>query len=230
MGNNRILVVEDDHRIADTLRYGLSENGFEAEAVYSGQIGYDVFHQRPFDLVILDINLPGLNGYELCQRIRQIKPAIPVIMLTALNTLADKIEGYDSGADDYLLKPFEFRELMMKIRVLLRRTADPNSPTGNILRADDLSMNLETKAVERAGQSIILTAKEFQLLEYFLRNKNKVVSRTDIAVDVWNIKDDANTNIIDVYINYLRNKIDKPFAGKLLHTLIGMGYTLKEKS
>ncbi len=230
MGICRILIVEDDHRIADTLRYGLSENGFDVEAVYSGNIGLDTFHQRPFDLVILDINLPGMNGYELCQRIRQINPEIPVIMLTALNTLADKIEGYDAGADDYLLKPFEFRELIMKIRVLLRRTADPNIPTGNILHADDLTMNLETKTVERAGQSIILTAKEFQLLEYFLRNKNKVVSRTDIAVDVWNIKDDANTNIIDVYINYLRNKMDKPFAEKMLHTFVGMGYMLKEKS
>jgi len=229
MGNCRILVVEDDPRIADTLRYGLSENGFEVEAIYSGDTAFDVFHQRPFDLVILDINLPGMKGYELCRRMRQINPEIPVIMLTALNTLADKIEGYDAGADDYLLKPFEFRELVMKIRVLLRRTADPNSPTGNILHAADLTMNLETKSVERAGQPITLTAKEFQLLEYFLRNKNKVVSRTDIAVDVWNIRDDANTNIIDVYINYLRNKMDKAFSEKLLHTFVGMGYMLKEK-
>lgn len=230
MGSCRILVVEDDHRIADTLRYGLTENGFEVEAVYSGDIGFDVFHQRAFDLVILDINLPGMNGYELCQRIRQTRPEMPIIMLTALSTLEDKIEGYDAGADDYLLKPFEFRELLVKIRVLLRRTADPNSPTGNILHAADLTMNLETKSVERAGKHISLTAKEFQLLEYFLRNKNKVVSRADIAVDVWNIRDDANTNIIDVYINYLRNKMDKTFAEKLLHTFVGQGYMLKEKT
>jgi two-component system, OmpR family, copper resistance phosphate regulon response regulator CusR len=229
MGNCRILVVEDDHRIADTLRYGLSENGFDVEAVYSGNTGLDTFLQRPFDLIILDINLPGINGYELCQRIRQVNSGIPVIMLTALGTLADKIEGYDAGADDYLLKPFEFRELLVKIRVLLRRTADPNTPTGNVLHAGDLTMNLETKSVEREGRAITLTAKEFQLLEYFLRNKNKVVSRTDIAVDVWNIRDDANTNIIDVYINYLRNKMDKPFSEKLLVTFVGAGYMLKEK-
>ena len=230
MGNTRILLVEDERRMADTLHFGLTENGYEVETAYDGNIGYRLFKNSPFDMVILDINLPGMNGYELCKNIRATNKSIPVIMLTALNTIEDKIEGYDAGADDYIIKPFEFRELMMKIRVLLRRSSDSNLPTGNILQAGDLQMNLDTKTVTRNDEVILLTAKEFQLLEYLLRNKNRVVSRSDIAINVWDIDFDTNTNIIDVYINYVRNKIDKPFPDKLIHTQIGMGYVLKEKN
>jgi DNA-binding response OmpR family regulator len=149
-------------------------------------------------------------------------------MLTALSSLNDKIEGYDAGADDYIIKPFEFKELIMKIRVMLKRTTNQNIPSGNILRAGDLEMNLDTKEAKREQKIIHLTAKEFQLLEYLVRNKNRVVSRADIAVNVWDIDFDTNTNVIDVYINYIRNKIDKPFQQKLIQTQIGMGYTLKE--
>jgi len=230
MENSRILLVEDERRMADTLRFGLTENGYEVETAFDGNIGYRLFKNSTFDMVILDINLPGMNGYELCKNIRAFNKNIPVIMLTALNTIEDKIEGYDAGADDYIIKPFEFRELTMKIRVLLRRSSDNNLPTGNILQAGDLIMNLETKTVTRNGEVILLTAKEFQLLEYLLRNKNRVVSRSDIAINVWDIDFDTNTNIIDVYINYVRNKIDKPFPEKLIHTQIGMGYVLKEKN
>ncbi|HEY6502396.1 MAG TPA: response regulator transcription factor [Chitinophagaceae bacterium] len=230
MENARILLVEDEHRIADTLRFGLTENGYEVMVAYDGNIGFRLFQNQPFDLVILDINLPGMNGYDLCKHIRAGNKNVPVIMLTSLNTIDDKIEGYDAGADDYIIKPFEFRELTMKIRVLLRRSADPLLPTGNMLHAADLEMNLDTKAVTRDGQVILLTAKEFQLLEYLLRNKNRVVSRADIAINVWDIDFDTNTNIIDVYINYVRNKIDKPFPEKLIHTQVGMGYVLKENS
>jgi DNA-binding response OmpR family regulator len=230
MGNIRILLVEDERRMADTLHFGLAENGYEVETAYDGNIGNRLFKNFPFDMVILDINLPGMNGYELCKNIRATNKSIPVIMLTALNTIEDKIEGYDAGADDYIIKPFEFRELVMKIRVLLRRSSDPNLPTGNILQAGDLQMNLETKTVTRNDELILLTAKEFQLLEYLLKNKNRVVSRSDIAINVWDIDFDTNTNIIDVYINYVRNKIDKPFPEKLIHTQIGMGYVLKEKN
>lgn len=228
MDDIRILLVEDEPRIADTLRLGLEENGYQVAVAYDGQIGWRMFQNGEFNMVVLDINLPGMNGYELCRMVRSANTQIPVIMLTALSTLNDKIEGYDAGADDYIIKPFEFRELLMKIRVLLRRTTDVNVPTGNLLRAGDLVMNLDTKEVQREETMISLTAKEFQLLEYLLRNKNRVVSRADIAINVWDVDFDTNTNIIDVYINYVRNKVDKPFGEKLIHTQVGMGYILKE--
>jgi DNA-binding response OmpR family regulator len=179
-------------------------------------------------MVLLDINLPGINGFELCKYIRSRQPNIPIIMLTALGSLNDKIEGYDVGADDYVIKPFEFKELLMKIRVLLKKTMNQNIPVGTTLKAGSIEMNLDSKEVTRNGLTINLTAKEFQLLEYLLRNKNRVVSRADIAINVWAIDFDTNTNVIDVYINYLRNKVDKPFENKMIHTLVGMGFILKE--
>jgi DNA-binding response OmpR family regulator len=230
MEERRILLVEDEPKIADTLKLGLGEQGFEVETAYDGTIGWKLFEQYPFNLVVLDINLPGLNGYELCKMIRSRDAEVPVIMLTALSSLGDKIEGYDAGADDYIVKPFEFRELLMKIRVLLKRTMSQQMPQGNVLRAAELEMNLDTKMVKREGKVIQLTTKEFQLLEYLMRNKNRVVSRADIAVSVWDIDFDTNTNVIDVYINYLRNKVDKPFASKLIQTQVGMGYVLKENA
>ena len=228
MEERNILIVEDEVRIADTLRIGLSENGFDVEVAYDGRLGYKLFQSRPFNLVVLDINLPIYSGYELCKMIRADNRDIPIIMLTALSGLEDKIEGYDAGADDYIIKPFEFRELLMKIRVLFRRSGNERVPVGNILRAADLQLNLDTKEVRRDGIVINLTAKEFQLLEFLIRNKNRVVSRADIAVNVWEIDFDTNTNIIDVYINYVRNKVDKPFDRKLIQTQVGMGYILKD--
>lgn len=224
----KILIVEDEHKIADTLKLGLIENGYFVEVAYDGTIGYKLFTSHQFNLVILDINMPGMNGYELCKAIRNRNSSIPIIMLTALNALNDKIEGYDAGADDYLVKPFEFKELLLKIRVLLKRTMNQNIPVGNILKASDLEMNLDSKEVKRSDKKINLTAKEFQLLEYLMRNKNKVVSRADIAINVWDIDFDTNTNVIDVYINYVRNKIDKNFPQKLIQTQVGMGYILKD--
>lgn len=228
MEERKILLVEDEQKIADTLKLGLIENGYHVEVAYDGTIGWKIFQTHAFDLVVLDINLPGINGYDLCKKIRGKNGQVPVIMLTALSSMNDKIEGYDAGADDYIIKPFEFRELLMKIRALLRRSLSQQVPMGNILTADDLEMNLDSKEVSRNGQPIQLTAKEFQLLEYLLRNKNKVVSRADIAIHVWDIDFDTNTNVIDVYINYLRNKVDKPFDEKLIQTQVGMGYILKE--
>jgi two-component system, OmpR family, copper resistance phosphate regulon response regulator CusR len=225
----KILIVEDEHKIADTLRFGLIENGYYVEVAYDGTIGYKLFTTHQFNLVILDINLPGMNGYELCKAIRNRDSSIPIIMLTALNALNDKIEGYDAGADDYLVKPFEFKELLLKIRVLLKRTMNQNIPVGSILKASELVMNLDSKEVKRGNKLINLTAKEFQLLEYLMRNKNKVVSRADIAINVWDIDFDTNTNVIDVYISYLRNKVDKNFSQKLIQTQVGMGYILKDK-
>ncbi|HZI00080.1 MAG TPA: response regulator transcription factor [Flavisolibacter sp.] len=227
MEERKILIIEDERKIADTLHLGLSENGYSVEVAYNGDIGWKIFQLQTFHLVVLDINLPGLNGYELCKRIRSANAHVPVIMLTALNSLDNKIEGYDAGADDYVIKPFEFRELLMKIRVLLKRTLNQNIPVGTILKAGELEMNLDSKEVVREGKTIQLTTKEFQLLEYLLRNKNRIVSRADIAINVWDIDFDTNTNVIDVYINYLRNKVDKPFERKMIQTQVGMGYVLK---
>lgn len=227
MEEKKILIVEDEKKIADTLKLGLTENGFYVEAAYDGNIGYKLFETHSFNLIVLDINLPGLNGYDFCKKVRARNGNIPVIMLTAFSALKDKIEGYDVGADDYVIKPFEFKELLMKIRVLLKRTMDQNMPVGTTLTAGDLVMNLDRKEVKRGDTIINLTAKEFQLLEYLLRNKNRVVSRADIAINVWDIDFDTNTNVIDVYINYVRNKVDKPFEQKLIQTQVGMGYILK---
>jgi DNA-binding response OmpR family regulator len=230
MAERNILIVEDEQKIADTLKLGLTENGYHVDVAYDGTIGLKLFEAYPYNLVVLDINLPGINGYELCRRMRAKNAHVPVILLTALSSLDDKIEGYDSGADDYIIKPFEFKELLMKIRVLLKRTTHQNIPTGNVLKAGDLEMNLDSKEVKRNNVIIQLTAKEFQLLEYLLRNKNKVVSRADLAINVWDIDFDTNTNVIDVYINYVRNKIDKNFEQKLIQTQVGMGYILKDKA
>ncbi len=224
-----ILIVEDEKKIADTLKYGLNENGYNANVAYDGILGLRMFKNQSFSLVIIDINLPGINGYELCKAIRSQNESIPVIMLTAMSSLPDKVEGYNAGTDDYLTKPFEFKELLLKIRALLKRTHLQNIPVGTLLKAADLEMDLDSKEVKRQDKIINLTAKEFQLLEYLLKNKNRVLSRADIAVNVWEVDFDTNTNVIDVYINYLRNKIDKSFTQKLIQTHVGMGYILKEK-
>jgi DNA-binding response OmpR family regulator len=229
MEERKILIIEDEHKIADTLKQGLSENGYHVEVAYDGTIGYKLFRSSQFHLVLLDINLPGINGYDLCSMIRYENPSVPVIMLTAMTAFNDKMEGYDAGADDYIVKPFEFRELLLKIRALLKRMMLQTIPTGNLLKADDLEMNLDSKEVKRGNVSISLTAKEFQLLEYLLRNKNRVVSRADLAINVWDIDFDTNTNVIDVYISYIRNKVDKPFERKLIQTQVGMGYVLKDQ-
>jgi two-component system, OmpR family, copper resistance phosphate regulon response regulator CusR len=228
MEDRKILIVEDEPKIADTLKFGLTENGYYVEVAYDGNIGYRLFQSHTYNLVLLDINVPGINGYELSKLIRAKNQHIPIIMLTALSSLNDKVEGYDSGADDYLVKPFEFKELLLKIRVVLKRTMEQNVAVGTVLNAADLEMNLDSKEVRRGDTVINLTAKEFQLLEYLMQNKNRVVSRADLAINVWDIDFDTNTNVIDVYINYLRNKVDKPFEKKLIQTHVGMGYILKE--
>ena len=228
MESIEILIVEDERKIADTLKFGLDEMGFKVDVAYDGKLGYHLFCAKDFDLIILDINLPGMNGYDLCKAIRSRNERIPVLMLTSMSALNDKVEGYESGADDYMVKPFEFKELVLKIRSLLKRTLSPGVPIGNLLKAADLEMNLDNNEVKRSGRTISLTAKEFQLLEYLLRNKNRLVSRVDIAINVWDVDFETNTNVIDVYISYLRNKVDKPFDLKLIQTHIGMGYILKD--
>ena len=228
MQETKILIVEDEPKIADTLQSGLTEKGYAVDVAYDGNIGYRLFKGRKFDLVILDIKLPGINGFELCRWVRAKDANIPIIMVTSLLTLQDKVEGYDSGADDYITKPFEFKELLLKIRALMKRSDNQSLSTDNILKALDLTMNLESKEVKRGGTKIRLTAKEFQLLEYMLRNKNKVISRSEIALNVWSALFERCSNIIDVYINGLHNKIDKPFDQKLIQTTFGVGYVLKD--
>jgi len=171
-----------------------------------------------------------MNGYELARHIRSYNEEILVIMLTAMNTTEDKIEGFEAGADDYIVKPFDFQELLVRIRALLKRLHHQPAAGANILKVGDLVMNLDSKEVSREGRNIPLTAKEFQLLEYLIRNKNKVVSRIDIAMNVWDIDFDTKTNVIDVYVNFLRKKIEKDFSSKLIYTQVGMGYVLKENS
>jgi two-component system copper resistance phosphate regulon response regulator CusR len=228
MVETRILLVEDEKKIAESLRKGLSEHHYEVDVAYDGAIGRKLFESKQYDLAILDINLPLMNGYELARYIRQSNQDILVIMLTAMNATEDKIEGFEAGADDYIVKPFDFQELLVRIRALLKRLYHQPAIGSNILKVGDLVMNLDSKEVSREGRNIPLTAKEFQLLEYFIRNKNKVVSRVDIALNVWDIDFDTKTNVIDVYVNFLRKKIEKDFSSKLIYTQVGMGYVLKE--
>jgi len=225
--NFSILIVEDEPKVASFVQSGLEENGFTCKIALDGLMGKRMFEAGDFDLLILDINLPYLNGIELCNKIRSINQKIPVIMLTALGTTEDKLSGFDSGADDYLVKPFEFRELLARIRSLLKRISIAETG-GNLLEFNDLKVNLNTYEVSRGERKIELTQKEFALLVYLLRNKGRVVTRLEIAENVWDINFDTGTNIIDVYVNFLRKKIDKDFTQKLIHTQIGVGYILKE--
>lgn len=224
--NPTILLVEDEPKVATFIKNGLEENNFNTEIAFDGYVGKKMFDSKQYDVVVLDVNLPLKNGIELCREIRNQNQKVPVLMLTALGTMEDKMVGFDSGADDYLVKPFEFRELLARIRALLKRNAASESG-GNVLRFLDLEMNLDTYEVKRGGANIELTQKEFALLEYLLRNKGRVLTRADIAEKVWDINFDRGTNIIDVYVNFLRNKIDKGFSQKLIHTQTGIGYVLK---
>jgi len=221
----KILIIEDERKVAKSLSQGLQEEGYAVDIAFDGLSGKDMALTNPYDLIILDINLPLLNGQEVCRAVRVANENIPVLMLTALGTTDDIVRGFDCGADDYLVKPFEFRELMARIKALLKRIS---SPAANILSISDLELNLDTRNAKRAGKTIELTAKEFSLLEFLLRNKGRVVTRTDIAEKIWDITFDTGTNVIDVYINFLRKKIDKNFSPKLIHTNIGMGYIMKE--
>lgn len=223
----KILIVEDEKKVASFICKGLEEEGFETDIASDGSVGIKKALSQKYDFIILDLNIPQINGFEVCKEIRKHNTLTPVLMLTALGTTKDKLDGFEAGTDDYLLKPFEFKELLARIKVFLKRTNE-KVLHNNILKIADLEMNLETKIVLRSGKSIDLTSKEFQLLEFLLRNKNKVVSRVEIAEKVWNITFDTGTNVIDVYINFLRSKVDKEYPNKLIHTKIGMGFILKE--
>ena len=229
--NSSILLVEDEKKLADTIKAGLKENNYEVDIAYNGLEGQELFLKNTYDLILLDINLPYINGYELVNKVRETNKHIPIILLTALNFTENKVKGFDLGADDYIAKPFEFIELLARIKALLRRSEISKAVTQEqFLTIADLKLDLNKKEATREGQKITLTAKEFQLLEYLLRNKDKVVSREDIARDVWETQFDSQTNVIDVYVNFLRKKIDKNFSKRLIHTQVGMGYILKDDS
>ncbi|WDF68389.1 response regulator transcription factor [Sphingobacterium oryzagri] len=221
-----ILIIEDDLRVAELIQRGLQEQGFVTSIAYDGHWGLKLALQNDYDLIITDIILPKLDGIELCKQIRQTKPDMLIIMLTALGTTDDKVEGFDAGADDYLVKPFEMRELIVRARALLKRNTRATNPIGFILRYADLEINLHTKRVKRGEKEISLTPKEFKLLEYMMQNPERVLSRVEIAEKVWDTHFDTGTNFMNVYINYLRKKIDREFEQKLIHTKSGMGFML----
>jgi two-component system, OmpR family, copper resistance phosphate regulon response regulator CusR len=224
----KILVVEDEQRLADLLKKQLEEYGFEVETAFDGYVGKQLIENNKYNLIILDINLPLINGYDLCKEIRRTNNNIPIIMLTAFGTSDNKLAGFDAGADDYVVKPFDFRELLARVNVFIRRS-DSNRKIDEKISLADLEMDLMTKTVIRANKKIELTAKESLLLETFLKNRDKLLTREFIIENVWGIDFDPSTNIIDVYVNYLRKKIDKDFHPKLIHTKFGFGFYCSDK-
>jgi two-component system, OmpR family, copper resistance phosphate regulon response regulator CusR len=223
----KILIVEDEPKVASFIKRGLEESQYDADIAYEGISAEKLARQYRYNLFILDIILPGTGGLELCRKFKTLFPNIPVLMLTALGTTDDKLAGFDAGANDYLVKPFEFRELLARVKVLLKIT-DPKYESVNKLIVADLELDLDKKSARRGNSYIELTAKEFSLLEYFMRNSGRVVSRNDIAEKVWDVSFDFSTNVVDVYVNFLRKKIDKGFDKKLIHTKVGFGYIFGE--
>lgn len=224
-----ILIVEDEKRVADLLKIGLEENGYQTMVAYDGAMGLRLFQSNSFQLVISDIILPKLDGFELCKEIRKVNERIPILMLTALGSADDKLEGFDAGADDYMVKPFDFRELNARVKVLLKRNAETVVRPPEQITYADLSVDLNLREVTRNNIAIKLSPKEYNLLLYMLENAEKVITRVEIAEKVWNTHFDTGTNFIDVYINYLRKKIDKDFGKKLIHTKPGVGFILSDK-
>jgi DNA-binding response OmpR family regulator len=226
--NISILIIEDEVKVAQSIKRGLEDNHYEAAIAFDGAIGKHMALDTPYDAIILDLNLPVTNGFEVCKAIRATNPKVPILMLTALGSLHNKETGFEAGADDYLVKPFEFKELLLRLKALMKRSGWATAGQARVLRIADLEVNLETKIVTRAGRVIALTAKEFQLLEYFVRNKGRIISKVDLAEKLWNHTFDTGTNVIEVYVNFLRKKIDRNFSPKLIHTHIGLGYMMQE--
>jgi heavy metal response regulator len=222
----RILVIEDEKKVASFLKKGLEEEHYAVDTAFDGEEGLALAQINEYDLIILDIMLPKLDGMEVLRRIRGNGSSVPILMLTAKDSTEDIINGLDSGSDDYLTKPFSFAELLARVRALLRRRMKEKT---DILRVGDLSLSTSTHQVERGGGKIELTAKEYALLEYFMRNPNRVLTRTLIAEHVWDLHFDPSTNVVDVYVNYLRKKIDWGFKTKLIHTVRGSGYIMKDE-
>jgi len=225
----RLLIVEDEHKIANSLKQGLEQEGYAVDVTYNGLDGYDLASSETFDLIILDLMLPGINGLEICNKLRKENNHTPIIILTAKGELLDKVEGLNTGADDYLTKPFAFVELLARIKALLRR---PNTLTSEIIKCNDLQINTKTFEVTRDDIKIVLSKREYSLLEYLVRNKNRVITKENIMEHVWSYDSDILANTVEVYIRYLRNKIDRPFKNKpdLIQTIRGFGYKIEDKN
>lgn len=221
-----LLVVEDEPNLLSVLRKGLSENNNEVSVAMDGRTALEMIQNHTFDVVILDIMIPEINGIEICRRLRASKNFVPILLLTALTTTENVVTGLNAGADDYMAKPFKFSELEARISALARRSNQDNKPN-DVITIDDLEIDGRSKSVKREGDSIVLTAKEFRLLYYLAKNSGIILSREKILDNVWDINFDMNTNVVDVYINYLRKKIDKPYKTNLIHTIKGLGYVIK---
>lgn len=224
----RVLIIEDEHKIANSIRAGLEQENYAVDVSYDGTEGYDMASSEGYDLIVLDRMLPGIEGSEIAQKLRDAKIHTPIIMLTARGQIQDRVEGLDSGADDYLTKPFAFEELLARVRALLRR---PKNSVGKILTIEDLTIDTSTFSIKRAGKSISLSSKEYSLLEYMMRHPNQILSKDHIISHVWNYDADILPNTVEVYIGYLRNKIDKPFKNfpALINTIRGFGYRIGEE-
>jgi two-component system, OmpR family, copper resistance phosphate regulon response regulator CusR len=221
----RVLLVEDEDKTASSLKQGLEEHGYEVHVASNGLKGLEKFRSANYDLVISDIIMPELNGIELCAKIREAGVDTPLLLITALGMTQDKVTGFEAGADDYLVKPFAFEEFIMRVKALIKRSKG-NENKAQSLRYEDIEIDMDTHRLTRSGKYIELTPKEFALMVYLIKNKEKVVTRKEIAEKVWDIKFDTGTNVIDVYVSYLRKKIDKDFPLKLIHTKVGVGYML----
>jgi len=222
----RLLVVEDNRKLADYIRQGMTEQGYSVDVCGTGGEGEHMAATTPYDAVILDLMLPDQDGVQVCRNLRRRQVGTPILMLTALSSTSDKVTGLESGADDYLAKPFEFDELVARVRALLRRG---RAAEAAVLRFEDLEMDLVKRQVIRAGQRIKLTAREFSLLEYFMRNIGRVLTRTAIGEHVWDMNFDSDSNVIDVYVSTLRRKIEKGFPKRLIYTVIGAGYVMNDR-
>lgn len=229
MEKANILVIEDDDRMAELICRGLEEYNYTVTLRTNGLEGLSTAFRQRFDLILTDIILPGMNGLEICKQLKQADETYPIIMLTALGTTDDKVDGFDAGADDYMVKPFEIRELAARIHALLKRNKVARE-TNPVLHFANLKLNLQTKIVKRGSTELNLTPKEFNLLAYMMQNSGRVLSKAEIAEKVWDMTFDSGTNFIEVYISYLRRKVDKGFASKLIHTKSGMGFILKEEN
>jgi two-component system, OmpR family, copper resistance phosphate regulon response regulator CusR len=229
----KILVIEDEQKVAAFLKSGLEEQGYYVDLAYDATMGERLALEKDYQILLLDVIIPGINGLQLCKRIKEVKPNLPILMLTALGTTDDKVTGFDAGADDYLVKPFAFKELLARIKALTKRTHNnftQEKAAEEVLIVSDLQLNLAKKMAVRGDKTISLTAKEFALLEYLMRNHGHVLSRVDIAEKVWEVTFDTGTNVVEVYMNILRKKIDRDFPVKLIHTRIGLGYVMEDQS
>lgn len=223
----KLLIVEDEPNLLSALRKGLSERNHDVTAALDGTTALEMINYTSFDVIILDVMLPDINGIEICRRLRSAGNYVPILMLTALSSSENIVHGLNAGADDYLTKPFQFSELEARVNALARRAGQDQKPAEKIV-IDDLEIDSRTKMVKRNDDLIVLTAKEFNLLYYLAKNTGIILSRAKILDNVWNINFDMNTNVVDVYINYLRKKIDHPYEHKLIHTIKGLGYVIKE--